>query len=81
MIQEYYDLQIFNHRIIGPNLQKFKMADKKTNGRLSLRLLKRAQEKQSESLSQLCTITISPFTLKPHKHSFRVVARGKWVTF
>ena len=59
LIQEYYDLHFFNHRIIGSNLQKFKMADKKTNGRLSLRLLKRAQEKQSESSSQLCTITIS----------------------
>ena len=66
LIQEYYDLHFFNHRIIGSNLQKFKMADKKTNGRLSLRLLKRAQEKQSESSSQLCTITISPFTAKGH---------------
>ena len=55
------------------------MADKK---QLLSKFLKRAQEKQSELSSQLCTITVySKGATKPHEYSFRAAAREKWVTF
>ena len=49
------------------------------------RKLKRAQEKQSESLSQSCAITVYgegavPLS-KPQEYSFKAAARDKWVTF
>ena len=52
------------------------MADKKH---------KRAQEKQSESLSQPSAITVYgegavPLS-KPQEYSFRAAVREKWVTF
>ena len=50
--------------------------------RLLLKFLKRAQEKQSESLSQQCTISVygegAVSVSKPQEHSFRAVAREKW---
>ena len=54
-------------------------------GQLLSKFLKRAQEKQSESSSQLCTITVygeraAPLS-KPYEYSFRAAAREKWVTF
>ena len=54
-------------------------------GQLLSKFLKRAQENQSESSSQLCTITVYdegavPIS-KPHEYSFRAAARAKWVTF
>ena len=54
-------------------------------GQLLSKFLKRAQEKQSESLSQLCTITVygegAALLSKPREYSFRAAAREKWVTF
>ena len=47
------------------------MVDKKQNRPIVSKFLKRAQEKQSESSSQLCTITLS----KPQEYSFRAAAR------
>ena len=45
----------------------------------------RAQEKQNESLSQPCAITVygegAVSLSKPQEHSFRAAAREKWVTF
>ena len=54
-------------------------------GQLLSKFLKRAQEKQSESSPQLCTITVYgegavPLS-KPHEYSFRAAAREKCVTF
>ena len=54
-------------------------------GRLLIKFLKRAQEKQSESSSQLCAITVygegaAPLSI-PYEYSCRAAARGKWVTF
>ena len=53
-------------------------------GQLLSKFLKCAQKKQSESSSQLCTITVyggaAPLS-KPHEYSFRAAAREKWVTF
>ena len=54
-------------------------------GQLLSKILKCAQEKQSESSSQLCTITVYgegavPLS-KPYKYSFRAAACEKWVTF
>ena len=54
-------------------------------GQLLSKFLKSAQEKQSESSSQLCTITVHgegavPLS-KPHQYSFTAAAREKWVTF
>ena len=61
------------------------MADKKQNGPIVIRFLKRAEEKQSESLSQLCTIIVYGEGVaslsKPHQYSFRAAAHEKWVTF
>ena len=61
------------------------MADKKQNGPIVIKFLKRAQEKQSELSSQLCTITVycegaMPLS-KPRKYCFRAAVREKWVTF
>ena len=58
---------------------------KNKTGQLLSKFLKRAQEKQSESSSQLCTITVygegaMPLS-KPQEYSFRAAAREKWVTF
>ena len=45
-----------------------------------IKVLKRAQEKQSESLSQPCTITV--YVSKPMNIVLaRAAAREKWVTF
>ena len=54
------------------------MADKM--GQLLSKFLKRTQEKQSESSSQLCTITVYGEGAA-HEYSFRAAAREKWVTF
>ena len=61
------------------------MADKKQNGLIVIKVFERAQEKQSESLSPPCTITVYgegavPLS-KPHEYSLRAAAREKWVTF
>ena len=58
------------------------MADKK-NELIVFEVFKRAQEKQSESLSKPCTTTFYdegavPHS-KPHNYSFRAAAREKWV--
>ena len=63
----------------------FKMADKKQKVQIVIKACKSAQEKQCESLSQQCTITVygegaAPLS-KPHEYSFRAAAREKWVTF
>ena len=50
-------------------------------GQLLSKFLKCAQEKQSESSSQLCTITVYGEGAVPHEYSFRAAAREKWVTF
>ena len=57
----------------------------KNNGLIVIKVFKRAQEKQSESLSKPCTITVyregaAPLS-KSHEYSFRAAARKKWVTF
>ena len=54
-------------------------------GQLLSKFLKRAQEKQSESSSQLCTISVygevaAPLS-KPHEYSLNAAAREKGVTF
>ena len=50
-----------------------------------IQVFKRAKEKQGDSLSKACTITIygeGAATLsKPHEYSFGAAAREKWVTF
>ena len=48
----------FKYRTFGTNLHDFKMADKKQNGLIVIKVFKRAQEMQSESLSKPCTITV-----------------------
>ena len=53
--------------------------------RLLWKFLKRAQEKQSESLSKPCAITVygegaAPVS-KPHDNTFEAAAREKRVTF
>ena len=61
------------------------MADKNKMARLLWKFLKRAQEKQSESLSKPCAITVygqgaGPLS-KPHDNTFKAAAREKRVTF
>ena len=57
----------------------------KENMLIVIKVFKHVQEKQSESLSKTCTITIygegAASLSKPHVYSFRAAAREKWVTF
>ena len=60
------------------------MADKK-KGQIVIKVFETCTGEESESSSQLCTITVygegaAPLS-KPHKYSFRAAAREKWVTF
>ena len=58
-------MNFFKYWTFGPNLHKFKMADKKQMARLLRKFFKRAQEKRSESLSKPCAITVYGEGAKP----------------
>ena len=57
---------ILRYRTFGPNLHKFKMANKKRNVQIAIKVFKCAQEKQSESMSQPCTCTITVYAKMGH---------------
>ena len=57
------------------------MADKNQNGLIVIKVFKHAQEKQRESLSKPCTITIYGEGVVPMKIVLEQHAREKWVTF